>query len=178
MRRDAGAGELLWQSCQSPVAHGCRLLIHPDSFHRGTLKLNIKFDADSLFCLLSHFECDGHTVHMLTQQCLLPPLTSTVRSSLFTHGHSSPCSLAARLHWCHTNCFHCIMYFLQAALILCTFSNYHQIFELWGNSDKRACKREENEQMLFLVEVALSLLSCTSRRNFRNNSWLSARIFT
>ena len=30
------------------------------------------------------FECDGHTVHMLTQQCLLPPLTSTVKSSLFS----------------------------------------------------------------------------------------------
>ena len=36
-------------------------------------KLNAKFDADSLFYSLSHFECDGHTVHMLTQQCLLPP---------------------------------------------------------------------------------------------------------
>ena len=26
--------------------------------------LNAKFDADSLLCLLSHFECDGHTVHI------------------------------------------------------------------------------------------------------------------
>ena len=36
---------------------------------------------------LIHFECDGHTVHMLTQSRLLP-LTSTVKSSLFTHVHS------------------------------------------------------------------------------------------
>ena len=41
-------------------------------------KLNAKFDADSLLCLLSHFECDGHTVHMLTQGHLPPPRTSTV----------------------------------------------------------------------------------------------------
>ena len=43
----------------------------------------------------NHFECDGHTVHMLTQWCLPPPLTSTVKVSLFTHAHSSPLSLAA-----------------------------------------------------------------------------------
>ena len=32
-----------------------------------------------------------------------PPLTSTGKSSLFTHVHSSPLSLATRLHPCHTN---------------------------------------------------------------------------
>ena len=52
---------------------------------------------------LSYVECDGHTAHMLTQPHLLPPLTLTVMLSLFTHMHSSPLSLAARLHWCHTN---------------------------------------------------------------------------
>ena len=67
-------------------------------------KLNAKFDADVLLYLLSHFECDGHTVHMLTQLCLPPPLTSTVKLSLFTHAHSSPLSLAARLHQCRANC--------------------------------------------------------------------------
>ena len=65
-------------------------------------KLNAKLDEDSLLYLLSHFECNGHTVHMLTQWHLPPPLTSTVKLSLFTHGHSSPLSLAARLHWCCT----------------------------------------------------------------------------
>ena len=54
---------------------------------------------------LSHFECYGHTVHMLTQGCLLPPLTSTVKSSLFTHVHSSPLSMAASLHWFHATCY-------------------------------------------------------------------------
>ena len=69
-------------------------------------KLNAKFDADSLLYSPSHFEYDNHTVHMLTQQCLLPPLTSTVKSSSFTHAHSSPLSLAGRLHQCHANCSH------------------------------------------------------------------------
>ena len=59
-----------------------------------------------LLYLLCHFECDGHTVHVLTQWCLLPPLSSTVKSSLFTHARSSPLSLAARLHRCHTNRSH------------------------------------------------------------------------
>ena len=108
MRCEAWAGALLWWSCQSPVAHSCSLLSHPNSFHGETFKLNAKFDADSLLYSLSHFECDGHTVHMLTQQPLLLPLTSTVKSSLLTHAHSSPLSLAARLHRCHTDCFHYI----------------------------------------------------------------------
>ena len=68
------------------------------------VKLNAKFDAGLLLYSLSHFECNGHTVHMLTQQHLLPPLTSTVKSSLFMHAHSSLLSLAARLHQNHTNC--------------------------------------------------------------------------
>ena len=67
-------------------------------------KLNAKFDADSLFYSFSHFECDGHTVQMLIQQHLPPSLTSTVKSSLFTHAHSSPLSLAARSHRCRANC--------------------------------------------------------------------------
>ena len=97
-----------WWSCQSPVAHGCSFLNHPGSFHGGLFKPNTRFDADALLYLLSHFEGDGHTVHMLidmlTQWCWLPPLTSTVKSSLFMHEHSSPLALAARLHQCHTNC--------------------------------------------------------------------------
>ena len=64
MRPDEWAGVLLWWSCQSPFAHSCCLLNCANSFHGGMLKLNTKFDADSLVYLLSHFECDGHTVHM------------------------------------------------------------------------------------------------------------------
>ena len=97
---------LLWWSCQSPVARSCNLLNHPNTFHRGMLKLNKKSDADSLLYLLSRFECNGHTVHMLTQRHLVPPLTSTMKLSLSTHAHSCPLSLAARLHRCCTNHTH------------------------------------------------------------------------
>ena len=108
MRCDVWVGMLLWWSCQSPVAHSWGLLNHLNSFHGEMFKLNAKFDADLLFYLLSHFKCNGHTVHMLTQRHLLPPLTSTVKSSLFTHAHSGPLSLTARLHRCHTKCSHYI----------------------------------------------------------------------
>ena len=67
-------------------------------------KLNAKFAADSLFYSLSHFECYNCIEHMLTQWHLPPPLTSTVKSSLFMHMHSNPLPLAARLHQCRTNC--------------------------------------------------------------------------
>ena len=62
------------------IAHSCSLLNHPNSFHGGMFKVSAKFDADLLLYLLSHFNFDGHTVHMLTQQCLLPPVTSKVKS--------------------------------------------------------------------------------------------------
>ena len=89
-RRDAWAGMLSWWSCQSAVAHGCGLLSHLNSFRRGLLTLNAKYDADFLLYWPSHVECDGHTEHMLTQGRLPPPLTSTVTSSLFTRAHPSP----------------------------------------------------------------------------------------
>ena len=37
-----------------------------------------------------------------------PSLTSAVMSSLFTHAHSTPFSLAAKLHRYHANCSHYI----------------------------------------------------------------------
>ena len=98
----------LWSICATLLfvldsLHGPEsLLNHPNSFRGGMFKLNAKFDTDSLLYLLSRFECDDHTVHMLTQQHLPPPLTSTVKS-LFTHTHSSPFLLAARLHRCCAN---------------------------------------------------------------------------
>ena len=83
--------------------HSCTLPNHPNSFCRWMFKFNGKFDADPLLYLLSHFEWESHTVHMLTQRCLLHPLTSTVKLSLFIHEHSSPFSLAARLYQCRAN---------------------------------------------------------------------------
>ena len=65
-----------WARCCDEAANhqlsiSCGLLNHLNSFHGQMFKLNAKFDADSLLYLLSHFECNGHTVHMLTQQHLL-----------------------------------------------------------------------------------------------------------
>ena len=64
--------DLLWWSCQLPVAHGYGLLSNLTSFHWGMFKLNATLDTDLLLYLLSHFECDGHAVHMLTQGDYLP----------------------------------------------------------------------------------------------------------
>ena len=102
-RQVAWVETLSWWSCQSPVAHSCGLLNHLNSFCGGMFKHKAIFDADSLLYSLSHFECEGHTVHMLTQWHLPPPRTSTVKSSLFMHTHPSPLSLATRLHWCCAN---------------------------------------------------------------------------
>ena len=66
-------------------------------------KLHTKFDADSYLYLLSHFECDSHTVHMLTQWVYHSLLATIVKLLLFTHAHPSLLSLAARLHGCPAN---------------------------------------------------------------------------
>ena len=103
-RCNAWAVMLFWWSCRSLVSHSCGLLNHwIISFCKGMFKLSAKFDADSLLYSLSHFECNGHTVHTFTQWCVTPPMTSTVRLSLFTHVYSSSLFLAARLHRCHIN---------------------------------------------------------------------------
>ena len=52
--------------------HPWNLLNYLNSFCRVMVKLNAKFDADLLLCLLSHFECYNHTIHVLTQWHLLP----------------------------------------------------------------------------------------------------------
>ena len=106
-RRDAWAGMLLWWNCQSPVAHSCRFLNHPNSFCGGMFELHAKFDVDSLLCSLI-LNVIATQYFVLTQGYLLHPLTSTVKSPSFTHAYPSPLSFAARLHWCHTNCSHYI----------------------------------------------------------------------
>ena len=98
-RHNAWAGMLSWWSCQSSVAHSCGFLNHLNSSPKGMFKLNATCDADSLLYVFSHFECDGHTVYMVTQGHLPPPMTSTVKLSLYILAHSSPLSLAAWLHW-------------------------------------------------------------------------------
>ena len=88
------------QCCRDEAANQpfCGLLNLPNSFCGGMFRVSAKFEAESLLYSLMHFEFNSHTVQMLTQQCLLPALTTTVKSSLFMHVHSSPLSLAARLH--------------------------------------------------------------------------------
>ena len=108
VRPDTWLGMLLGWSCKSPVAPSSGLLNHPNSFCEGIFELNVRFDADLLLYSLSHFECHSCTVYMLPQRHLLPPLTSTVKSSLFTHAHSSPLSWAAKLHQCCANHSHYI----------------------------------------------------------------------
>ena len=49
------------------TSYSCGLLNHLNSFCGGMFKLDTKYDADLLLYLLSHFEWDNHTVHMLTQ---------------------------------------------------------------------------------------------------------------
>ena len=55
------------------------------------LKLDAKFDADSLLYSFSHFECDDHTVHVLTKRRLTVALLVQQRQHC-THmcitGHS------------------------------------------------------------------------------------------
>ena len=61
-------------SCEEAASHQLPIgeLNHPNSFHRGMFKLNAKFDADPLLYLFSHFECNGHTVHMLINSIYHP----------------------------------------------------------------------------------------------------------
>ena len=100
MRCDAWAGALSWWSCQSPLAHSCSLLNHLNTFYRGMLKLNAKNWCRFVALLAQSFWMQWpHSTHAHSTV----PLTSTVNLSLFTHVHSRPLSLAARLHWCHAN---------------------------------------------------------------------------
>ena len=150
MRCDTRAGTLLWWSCQSPVAHSCGLLNHPNSFQGGMFKLNTIFDADLLLYMLiliamaTQYTCSLSGIY-------LPPLTNTVKSSLFTHVYSSPLSLAAKLHRYHTNhschitngwtfsmqtsyiiryiLYHCVfLFFLSVSLSLSFFLSFYSSF--------------------------------------------------
>ena len=93
---------VMW-SCQSPVAHSCGLLNHPNSFSGGIFKLNAKFDADLLFYSVILYTTDTqyrvslNGPHWLVQW-------SHHYSCIFQY----TLSLATRLHWCHTICSHYI----------------------------------------------------------------------
>ena len=104
-RRDARAAVLSWWSCQSPIAVAFWVIQIVSAEECSSLTQNLmQICCSTCSAIWMH----SHTVHLLTQRCLLLPVTSTVKSSLFTHAHSSPLSLAARLRWSHTNCSHYI----------------------------------------------------------------------
>ena len=90
-------------SYQFPIAMAFWIIQIVSAEECSSLTLNLMQTCCSTHS--SHFECNGHTAHMLTQQRLPPPLTRTAKSSLFTHAHSSPLSLASSLHECNSN--HC-----------------------------------------------------------------------
>ena len=87
MRHDAWAGMLMRWSCQSPVAHSCGLLNHPNSFHRGMFKFNAKFDADSVILnvMTTQYTCSlngAYHPHWLVQwrhhcSCMCIPIYSS-----------------------------------------------------------------------------------------------------
>ena len=101
-------------------------------------KLNTKFEADSLLYSLSHFECDSHTSTHAHSTVSTAPLTSTVKSSLFTHVHSSPLSLAARWHPCCANRSHYI--------------NHGWTFS--GQTSSREASRKAPRVLAYLVGVS------------------------
>ena len=101
MRCNAWEGVLLWWSCQPQVAQSYSLLNH---------RMVSAEECSSLMQNVMQIRCSTHSVilnAMATQythlMALLSPLSSTVKLSLFTHEHSSPLSLAVRLHQCHAN---------------------------------------------------------------------------
>ena len=69
-------------------------------------------ECSSLLQNLTQIHCSSHSFwmwqphsrHAHSMASTTPPAISTVKSSFFTPTHSSPLSLAAKLHQCHTNC--------------------------------------------------------------------------
>ena len=82
---------LSWWSCQSPVAHSCGLLNHPNSFCGGMFKLITKFDEDSLLSSV--------ILNMMTTQytCSLHGIYRSHWLAQWSCHHSSPLSLAASM---------------------------------------------------------------------------------
>ena len=100
------SGHIVGWSCQSPVAHSCGRLNHLNSFRGGMFKLNTKFNADLLLfsvilnAMATQYTCSLNGIYRL--------YWLVQWSLIVTHAHSSPLSLAARLHWCHANHSHYI----------------------------------------------------------------------
>ena len=151
--------EMWCMSCDEAANHQlpitAALLNHLNSFHKEMFKLNAKLDSDSLLHLLSHFECDGHTVHMLTQWHLPPLVTSTVKSSLFTHVHSRPLPLTTKLYRCCANYSCCIKngwtFFRQTSVyfIVCSISIMWKLCPFPVNNELTLISTSDNRWGVF-----------------------------
>ena len=102
MRHNAWVGVLSWWSCQSPVANSC-----------GLLKYQIVSveECSSLMQNLMQIFCSTRSFWMWQYMCSLSGVYCPhwLGTCAFMHVHSSPFSLAARLHQCHhTGCSHYI----------------------------------------------------------------------
>ena len=92
---------------------------------------------------------------MLTQWHLLPPLTSTLKSSLFTHVHSGPLSLAARLHGCHTRCSPYVNNFWPSSgqNSTCTYTHAHIHMHL--HTHKHTCMHKHVHMQFVLIYMSV-----------------------
>ena len=121
------------------------------------------------------FRCSTHSAILnaaatqYTQQSLQPPLTSTVKSSLFTHVHSSPLSLAARLHWCHSNCSH----YINNGWTFSRQTSYSPSLRCCRNWHLRH-RLNENKNVMWLTKVFLTKL----RHRYLNNNMIAEVIST
>ena len=85
----------------------------------------------STYSVILNVLATQYTCSLNGEHGLPPPLTSTVKSSLFMRVHSSPLSLAARLHWCYANCSRYInngWTFSGQASYSCNFNIFLQIY--------------------------------------------------
>ena len=99
----AGGVTLWWCSCQSPVAHSCSLQSHPNSLHRRMISLT--WNLMQILCSIGSVTLNVMATSTHAHSgASTPPLTSAGKWSLFSHAHSSPSSLADRLHLCDTYC--------------------------------------------------------------------------
>ena len=149
MRRDAWAGPLLWWNCQSLVVHSCGFLNHLNSFHGGMLKLTSKFDIDPLLHSLSHFECNGHTVHMLTQVSTAPTDQYSEVVTIHTCTFQSTllgCQVTSMLHKLFS-LYEQWLDFFQADLILCLVYILRTFSRNFTNKNIY-CHGQENSQIL------------------------------
>ena len=108
MRCDAQVGMLSWWSCQSPVAIAAAFWIiqivsmeECSRLTQNSMQICCSTHSVILNAMATQYTCSLNGIYC-------PPLTSTVKSSLFVHVHSSPLSLAAGSQGCCANRSYCI----------------------------------------------------------------------